>query len=265
MRKVYMGTDLEGVAGVVSFEQQSWAEARYYDAARKLLTGEINAAVEGLITRGVEDILVVDGHGPGAVYFEDLHPEAKLLHGRPAAPRSVRDPIVAGYDACLMIGQHARAGLARSNQNHTQSSKTTDYIKINGRVVGEIAQFALYQGALGLPFFFLCGEEAACREAEELVPGITTVAVKQGLSRGSAISLAAPRARGLIREGIEEAVQRQRAEPLPPLRWEGPFVQERRYFTTDHADAAAAIPGHERIDDQTVRFASENILDVIYR
>ena len=144
-----MGTDLEGVAGVVSFTDQSSPEGRYYDAARRLLTAEINAAVEGLLETGVEEVLVVDGHGPGSVYFEELHPAARLLHGRPAAPRSVRDPIVATYDACVMIGQHAMAGIATSNQNHTQSGRTTDYIKINGRLVGEIAQFALCQGRWG--------------------------------------------------------------------------------------------------------------------
>ena len=36
--KVLIGTDLEGVAGVVSFTQQTYADSRYYDRARRLLT-----------------------------------------------------------------------------------------------------------------------------------------------------------------------------------------------------------------------------------
>jgi D-aminopeptidase len=31
------------------------------------------------------------------------------------------------------------------------------------------------------------------------------------------------------------------------------------------ADASAALPGAERIDSQTVRFRSEDLLDIIYR
>ena len=52
--KVYMCTDLEGVAGVVSFEGQTYATARYYDAAKRLLTAEINAAVDAMLGEGVD-------------------------------------------------------------------------------------------------------------------------------------------------------------------------------------------------------------------
>ena len=263
--KIFMGTDMEGVAGIVSFTDQSFPDGRYYDAGKKLVTAEINAAVDGLLEGGVEDVLVIDGHGAGAISFEDLHPSAKLLHGRPAAPRPVRDPIVAEYDACVMIGQHAMAGVSTSNQNHTQSSRTIDYYKLNGKLIGEIAQFALYQGNLGLPMIFLSGEEDACREAEDLIPGVTTASVKKGLSRGSAISLSAVEARRRIREGIQHAVERHRGSPIPPLVWDPPYVLEKRFFSTQDADAAASQPGAERVDGQTVRFHSENIREIVYR
>ncbi len=263
--KILMGTDLEGVAGVVSFTEQSYADARYYDRAKRLLTAEVNAAVEGLLTAGVEDVLVMDGHGPGGIWFEDLHPAARLLHGRPSAPRDRLVPIVSQYDACVMIGQHAMAGVLTSNQGHTQSSRTIDAIQLNGIEIGEIAQFALYYGGLGVPLIFLSGEEDACREVEELIPSIVTVSVQQGVSRGAAISLSAPEARRRIREGIQRAVRRQQEDPIPPLRWEGPYVLEKRFFHTDVADRAGAQPGAERVDSQTVRFRSENILDIIYR
>ena len=260
-----MGTDLEGVAGVVSFPDQAYSDGRYYEAAKKLLTAEINAAVEGLVSAGIEDVLVSDGHGPGAIYFEDLHPAVRLIHGRPPAPREVRDPHIAECDACVMIGQHAMAGKATASMNHTQSSRSVDYYKLNDRPIGEIAQFALYQGALGLPLIFLSGDDAACREAEELIPGIATVAVKQGLSRGSAISLAASESRRRIGEGTARAVEKHRQNPLSPLVWTKPFVLEKRYFTSQDADLAAGQPGAERVDSQTVRCRGDDIRQIIYR
>jgi D-amino peptidase len=263
--KILMGTDLEGVAGVVSFTEQSYADARYYDRAKRLLTGEVNAAVEGLLVAGVEDVLVMDGHGPGGIWFEDLHPAARLLHGRPLAPRERMAPILSQYDACAMIGQHAMAGVVTSNQGHTQSSRTIDSIKLNGKKIGEIAQFALYYGGLGVPLIFLSGEQDACQEVEDLIPGIVTVSVQQGLGRGSAISLSAPEAHRRIGEGIQRAIKRQQQDPIPPLRWDGPYVLEKRFFHTDVADRASAQPGAERVDSQTVRFRSANILDIIYR
>jgi D-amino peptidase len=265
MKKVYVGTDMEGCAGIVSFEDQSYADGRYHDRGMRIVTAEVNAAIEGMLAAGVEDVLVADGHGSGAIWWEDLHPAAELIHGRPNGPRSGRDAIVAEYEACVMIGQHAMAGIATSNQNHTQSSRTIDYYKLNGQLIGEIAQFALHQGSLGLPLIFLSGEEAACREAEELIPGIVTTSVKKGLSRGSAISVSASVAHQRIREGIREAVERQRKEPLPPFTIEGPYVLEKRFFHTHEADAAADQPGAERVDGQTVRYRSEDIREIIYR
>jgi D-amino peptidase len=262
--KVLIGTDLEGVAGVVSFTQQTYADSRYYDRAKRLLTAEVNAAVEGLLAAGVEEILVMDGHGPGGIWFDDLHPAAKLLHGRPLPPRARLVPIVSQYDVCVMIGQHAMAGVLTSNQGHTQSSRAIDYIKLNGRPIGEIAQFGLYYGGLGLPLIFLSGELDACTEVEELVPGIVTVSVQQGVGRGAAISLATPEAQRRIRKGIQRAVRQQQTDPIAPLHWEGPYVLEKRFFHTDFADRASVQAGAERVDSQTVRFRSEDILETVY-
>ena len=262
--KAFVGTDLEGVAGVVTFGIQTFPDGKYYEAAKKLLTAEINAAVEGMLAGGVEDILVRDGHGPGGVSFEDLHPAAKLMHGRPLAPRPVMDAVIREYDVCMMLGVHAMAGVRDGNLNHTQSSKAIDRFTLNGRPIGEVAQFALYQGALGLPLIFLSGDEAACREAEDLVPGLTTASVKKGLSRNSAVSVSAPEAHRRIREGVQQAIARQKQSPLPPLEWEGPYVLEKRFFHTDEADGACRVPGAERVDGQTVRYRSENVLDIVY-
>ena len=263
--KVFMVTDMEGVAGVVSFTQQSYPDGKYYEQAKKLETAEVNAAVDGLLDAGVDEILVWDGHGAGGISFEDLHPAAKLLHGRPTPPWSRLNEVIAQYDVCVMVGQHARAGVATGNQNHTQSSQTVDYYKLNGKYIGEIGQIALYFGAFGLPLIFLSGEEDACREAEDLVPGMTTVAVKQGLGRGSAISLSAQEARRLIRLGIKTAIDKQRADPIPPLVWDGPFVLEKRYFHTDTADGASSQPNVERVDSQTVRLHSDDSRQIIYK
>jgi D-amino peptidase len=263
--KVFMVTDIEGVAGVVSFTQQSYPDGKYYDAAKKLETAEVNAAVEGLLDAGVDDILVWDGHGAGGIDFETLHPAAKLLHGRPMPPWSRLNEVIAQYDAVAIVGQHAMAGTLTGNLNHTQSSQTIDYYRLNGKAIGEIAQIALYFGAFGVPLIFLSGEIDACREVEELVPGITTVAVKQGLGRGAAISLSAQEARRRIRQGMRTAVDQHRTTPRPPLVWPGPYVLEKRYFHTDIADAAASQPGVERVDSQTVRLRSDDIRDILYR
>jgi D-amino peptidase len=159
----------------------------------------------------------------------------------------------------LMVGQHAMAGTPDGNLNHTQNSRAIEYYQLNGRAIGEIAQFALTCGAVGVPLVFLSGDAAACREAEELIPSVTTAAVKQGIGRGTAISLSGPKARQLIRNRVRTAVESHTRTPIRPLVWEAPYVLDIRFFTTDLADTH---PG-ERIDPRTVRQRAQDILEII--
>jgi D-amino peptidase len=264
--KAFVMTDLEGVAGVVSFADQTTPESRYGEHARKLLTAEINACVLGLLESGASDVLVLDGHGAGGVVFEELHPDARLIHGRPLAPEWRE--MIQGMDVALMVGQHAMAGTPRGNLNHTQDSRSITSYTLNGKLIGETAQFALFAGSYGVPLIFLSGDEAACREAEDLVPGITTAAVKKGLGRNSAVSLSAPRSREVIQGGVRRAVTRHRSGPITPLRWPGPYVLEKRFFSTDHVETyrelALANPSIEIVDSLTVRIRSDDIRAIIF-
>ena len=262
--KVLIMTDLEGVSGVVSFVDQAYPDGKYYEQAKKLLTAEVNAAVKGLVEEGVDDILVIDGHGPGGIVFEELHPAAKLMHGRPSAPQSVYRKYASQYDVTIMVGQHAVAGTDQATLNHTQNSRSVDYYKLNGKYIGEIAQWALYCGGMNIPLIFLSGDEAACREAEDLIPGITTAVVKIGLARTYAISLSKEEAQSRIYQKVKQAVQTHRKNPIQPLRWEGPFVLEKRFMTTTDADSSMSKPGYERVDSQTVRLRSDDIMEIIY-
>lgn len=265
VRRVAMMTDLEGAAGVASFEDQAYATGRYYEAARRIVTAEVNAAVDGLLEAGVEEILVIDGHGPGAIHFESLHPEARLMHGRPISLVAECAKILPGFDATCLVGQHARCGVADGTMNHTQSSATIEYYTLNGHEIGETAQWALFAGSFGVPTIFLSGDEAACREAAELAPGITTAAVKQGLSRSAAISLAAPKAQALIRTGIRAAVERQNREPVAPIVWPGPYVLEKRFLFTNAVDGYRGHRLlHRIVDARTVQLASDEIREIIF-
>lgn len=257
-------TDLEGVAGVTTFYKETSPDGPGYQQACRRLTAEVNAAVEGLLSEGVEEVLVGDWHGPGAVLFDLLHPRARLLHGRPMASRAALDEATRGYDACMIVGQHAMAGTADGNMNHTQSSMEIDSYILNGKPIGEIAQFALYQGHFGQPLIFLSGDEAACREAGALIPGIVTAPVKKGLGRNCAISCSAPEAARRIHEGAAEAVRRHAHKPVAPLRWDPPYVLEKRFFHTDTADQAAAHPLAERVDSLTVRYKADEIQKIVY-
>ena len=260
--KIIMMTDLEGVAGYVSFDYNH--DSRNNEVGRRLLTNEVNAAVDGLIEGGATEVLVIDGHGPGAINFPDLHEPATLLHGRPLPPRSVKAQIIRQYDVSVMIGQHAMAGVAQGNLAHTQSSRSIYSYTLNGRAIGEIAQWALYIGSFGVPLVFISGDEAACNEARDLIPDLVTASVKTGTGRNSAISLAHSAACSLIRKGAKNALAKHTRQPMQPLQWPAPYVLEKRFMHTDSVDALRDRTGVEVVDDLTVRMRSDNIQDIIY-
>src|SRR5258708_20822277 len=75
-KSIFLITDAEGVAGVCRQEQTDPKDAEM----RALLTGEINAAVEGFLAGGADEVIVWDGHG-GSQNLSALtiHSKAKLL------------------------------------------------------------------------------------------------------------------------------------------------------------------------------------------
>ena len=77
--KIYILTDLEGVAMVSRFSQTR-EEGPQKQAAMKLLTQEVNAAVDGILDVDADaEIVVWDGHGTGGIDALAFHPKAKLI------------------------------------------------------------------------------------------------------------------------------------------------------------------------------------------
>ena len=58
--QIYIVTDLEGISGVCVF-QQTREPGPAHEEARHLLMGDVNAAVQGCLDGGAEEIVVLDG------------------------------------------------------------------------------------------------------------------------------------------------------------------------------------------------------------
>src|SRR4030081_3969654 len=100
---------MEGVAGVAG-EEQTAPAGRDYALARRLMTLEVNAAVEGALEAGVQEIVVSDGHWFGTNLLPDeLHPAAELLSGYPRR-LYMGEGMGPGFDAAFFVGYHASAG-----------------------------------------------------------------------------------------------------------------------------------------------------------
>src|SRR2546427_7906066 len=60
--KFLIVTDMEGVGGVNNADEQLLPRQRRFDESRRLLVGEINAAIQGLLGAGAGEVVVWDGH-----------------------------------------------------------------------------------------------------------------------------------------------------------------------------------------------------------
>lgn len=239
--RIYMVTDLEGVSGVTEFENRSDTSAwntykrRLYS---RLLTEEVNAAVRACFDSGASYVLVNDAHGSGYTIDPELiDPRVELIHG---THRPEWLPLIdQGFDAMLFIGAHSKAGTRGGVLYHTMDV-TVKEISINNIPLGEIGLAAFYAGAYGVPLFFLSGDEAACREAESLIPGIVTVAVKRGLSRFSAVSIPPTRARQLIEDGVKKAMSK--VKEVKPFKIEPPYVYREYVFRAPRSEVLVSNP-----------------------
>jgi D-amino peptidase len=207
--RVHVISDMEGVAGIVKWQQTTGGE-KLYDEGRVLYTEEINAAVRGAKAAGATEIVVMDCHGAGGAYsFNSLLPE--LLD--PACEYVVQEEwteytgfLESGCDAALFIGMHAMAGATDGVLSHTVSGQAWQNLRFNGTLVGETGINAALCGHWGVPVALVTGDRAVCAEARELLAGVTTVEVKEGLGRFSARMKTPQRARELIEEGAKKAL-----------------------------------------------------------
>ncbi len=236
--KVFVVSDMEGVAGITKWDQVTGGHAMY-EEGRRLYTEEINAAVRGAKAAGATEIVVMDCHGAGKGWtFNSLIPEAL----DPACEFVVQNEwteytafLEEGCDAALFVGMHAMAGTRDGVLAHTVSGSSWWRLRFNGVEVGETGINAALCGQWGCPVLLVTGDEASCREGKALLgDGLTTVAVKQGLGRFSARQLPALRARELIEDGARRALADLAA--VPPYAPGRPSEITVDFNTTEHVE-----------------------------
>src|SRR6266853_3855096 len=200
-KTVFLITDAEGVAGVCRQDQTEPKDQEM----RQLLTGEVNAAVEGFLAGGAQEVIVWDGHdGSQTLSTLTIHPKARLLMGALGASMTMERR----FSAVAYVGQHSKANIRGGIMAHSYSSLGIQNMLLNGKPVGEIDVIAAMAGHIGTPVIMLGGDRAAANELHEIVPNAELAVVKEGLGRYTCISLSAASARDLIRDAARRSVSK---------------------------------------------------------
>jgi len=251
--RAFVLADLEGVAGIASFEH-----ARTDDEARKApamdqLGREVNARVEGIRSIHPDaEVDVRDGHGSGRLREADVAGARYLDEGRPHCELD-------DHDAVLFVGQHAMAGAHHAPLCHTYSSTSVAYYRLNGTFVGEFGCRALVAGRasddvpLGRRRDRLRGAGVRAGDRDDRHEG--------GRSREAADHRDPDDAVDAVREGAARAVER--TDEIEPFAAYGPpYELEIRYYDpVDHDEP----PGVEQIDPRTIRLTGDSLFEEPFR
>ncbi len=249
-------SDMEGVNGIFNWaEQCNQRKSPRWKESQELLTGEVNAAVEGLIAGGATEVVVWDGHDGGeTLSATDIHPKARLLIGSPIPPIREFDSTFCGI---VFVGQHARAGPEDRVLPHSFFFNIQN-LWVNGKLVGEIGIRVIVAGEMGVPAIMLAGETTACKEIRELIPQVECAEVKSGVSATAGFTLPYSAACELIRSKAEAAMRR--VGEFKPYRIDGPVEVQSEF-------AASVAPGPDlrRVDERTVVYTGRNIIDAWFK
>jgi len=246
--RVFISVDMEGVAGVATFDQVIRGGSGYA-RAQELMTAEANAAIRGAFAAGADEVLVNDSHGTMDNLLHDrLDPRARVVFGAPR-PSCMVQGISAADNIAVFVGYHAGAG-APGVLAHTFSSNFTE-VRVNGQPVTEAEVNGLYAASLGVPVGVVTGDDEICDVARKAFPGVTAVEVKKATGYSATDSLSPAAACDLIEQAVATATTGAADLQSPPARPER-IELEIDFSSPLGADFAAAVPGARRVAARTL-------------
>lgn len=258
--KVLISADMEGTCGVVSWvhvmppeyggEPSSQVE---YDRARLRMTREVNAAIEGALKGGADEVIVNDSHdGMRNLIPEELHPDCRFIAGSDKPLGMMQGVDLDGVGAVFFTGYHAKAGTPGGPLAHTWTGWIND-VRFNGVSTGEFGINAVVAGHFGVPVVLVTGDEKAVAQTRQFIgEQVVGVAVKQGVSTFAALNLHPATAQRMIREAAEQTVRR--ADKARPFKLPADSIVEIEFDHQTRADQAAYIPTVVRAGERAVSF-----------
>lgn len=219
--KVYIQTDIEGVAGFASFEDRSVQTPEghaHRQRMYRLLTGEVSAAVRAAKACGATTIYVNDNHGCAYnILFEELESGCEILHGRGGHSPHWLTELDKSVDAMVMVGMHAMGGDVDGICPHSKWD-------LNGgkMYLSEASMAMALAGDLGIPTVFVSGDQILTGEVRAKHPAIEVAVVKHAHGPFFCRSLLPGRAQELIEAGVRRGLERRRE--IGPWKLKGPFT-----------------------------------------
>lgn len=249
---LYISADMEGTAGVCSWNQCDPENAHEYPVYRRYMTQEVRAAIEGAREAGVRRIVVNDSHwSMRNLLFDELpgDDDLRVISGT-RKPWSMAQGIDSNVDGAFFTGYHAKAGDA-ATLAHTFSSEVYA-VTVNGVACSEALLNAALAGTYGVPVLLVTGDRAIVNECVAAMPWIVGVAVKDAIGYTAVDSLTPRAAQEAIRAGARDAIER--LDCAKPFVFDPPFEMIVETVGVEHSDFIELMPGFARIGGRATVF-----------
>jgi len=254
--RLYISSDMEGVAGVCAWQQ---VDARTpnpdYSIFREYYTREVLCAIEGARAGGAADILVNDSHGPMRnLLLDQLPSDVRVIFGN-RKPFSMVQDAHTGFGGAFFIGYHGAVGDADAVLCHTYTPSVIYDVRLNGVRCSEATINAGLLGHYGVPVLLVTGDRTTVEGVQAQMPWVRGVIVKESIGNFAANSMMPGAAQHAIRVAAQEAVRN--AASAETFRVESPITLDVQLATAAQAHLVATIPGFERTGARSVRFVHE--------
>jgi D-amino peptidase len=258
--KAFISVDLEGMPYVVIPGQLN-LKGSQYEEIRRIATKITLIVAEELNKNGFDKIIVADSHGPMVnLLVEELPEYVEIIRGslRPTS-------MVAGAKDCdvvLFLGYHAKFGTMNSTFDHTYSGASVNKIVVNGIEASEYFLNTWAVGEYNIPCILLAGEKQLLEDdAKRYTPWVETVALKQSLSRLSALSPSLKTIEKELRATVNKALTNLKEKKTKPWKLDPPVKVILTLKDTHLADGVSLLPIVTRKDALTVTYEAKNMIE----
>jgi D-amino peptidase len=238
MKKFMIRCDIEGVSGVVDYAQAEPGKPEYGFGLR-MFQSDLRACLDGLREGGADEIVIYDEHYFGRNIDPSWLPDAaSFIAGKPPYRADWAGGLDESFAGVILVGFHSRYGTPNGLLHHSYELDIRE-LRLNGVSVGEIGMETAVAGDHGVALLLVTGDSAGCAEAEALVPGVKTVAVKESLGPSGARCLPLAVSAAMIRAAARDAA----ASTDGPRPWtlDGDVTLEVAFNPGAYADAVRRL------------------------
>ncbi|MFF1745439.1 M55 family metallopeptidase [Streptomyces mirabilis] len=257
--KILISADMEGATGV-TWPADVFPGTPQWERCRPMFTSDVNAAVLGFFDGGADEVLINEAHwSMRNLLLEQLDDRAEMITGRHKTLSMVEGVQHGDVDGIAFVGYHTGAG-TEGVLAHTYLPNSITGVWVNDVRASEGLLNSHVVAEYGVPVVLVTGDDLTCEDALGYAPEALKVAVKDHVSRYTAVCRTPARTAADIRAAAKAAAALAvRQEPLMG----GPFTVALEFDAEHLSMAATVVPGVRRVGERKVVYTSDTMYEGI--